>query len=48
MGDLKNPYFVYYFLELATIFGKEAVVAQAEKLGYHLQLPVDVAKVDLK
>ena len=26
IGDLKNNYFVYYFLELATFFGKEKVI----------------------
>jgi cell division control protein 7 len=23
LGDLKNTYFIYYFMEIATIFGKE-------------------------
>ena len=48
LGDLRNPYYVYYFLEIATIFGKEEVIRQAEKLGYHMQLPVGIKKIDLR
>jgi hypothetical protein len=48
LGDLRNPYYVYYFLEIATVFGKEEVIRQAEKLGYHMQLPVGIKKIDLR
>lgn len=48
VGDLRNPYLVYYFLELATFFGKEEVIAQAERLGYHVQIPADVRKIDFR
>lgn len=48
LGDLKNPYFVYYFLEIATIFGRDAVTKQAERLGYNMQLPVGIQKISLR
>ena len=40
--DSKGIYIMYYMIELATFFGREAVIRQCQKLGYHLQLPHDI------
>ncbi len=40
--NLTNGYFIYYLIELATFFGRESVMTQCKKLGYHLHLPIDI------
>ena len=47
-GDENRKYLTVFIMELAQIFGPEAVVEQAKKFGHTIQYPVGVERADLR
>jgi hypothetical protein len=46
--QIKNTYFIYYLMEVATLLGKEVVEKRCAEMGYLVQLPAHLQSVRIR